>query len=100
MNKLYFYFYFKYIFKMAWGFWKKIKNAFKKAGQWIKNKVIQPVVNFGKKVFTKAEPILNTAVKLAPAIGAAVGGAKGNPQLGAQAGMAIQGVGGALGLGK
>ena len=44
MNKLYFYFYFKYIFKMAWGFWKKIKNAFKKAGQWIKNKVIQPVV--------------------------------------------------------
>ena len=100
MNKLYFYFYFKYIFKMAWGFWKKIKNAFKKAGQWIKNKVIQPVVNFGKKVFTKTKPILNTAVKLAPAIGAAVGGAKGTPPFGAQAGMAIPGVGGALGLGK
>ena len=82
----------------SWGFFKKIKEAFKKAGKWIKDKVITPVVDFGKKVFTKAKPILGAAVKLAPAIGAGVGAAYGNPVAGAKAGTVIQGIGGAIGL--
>ena len=82
---------------MAWGFWKKIKNAFKKAGQWIKNKVIQPVAGFVKKIFT-SEPV-KKVVQAAPQIGAAIGAAKGNPALGAQIGATVQQVGTALGAG-
>ena len=37
---------------MACGFFKKIKNAFKKAEYWVKNKVIKPAVDTAKKVFT------------------------------------------------
>ena len=84
----------------SWGFFKKIKEAFKKAGKWVKDKVIKPVADFGKKVFTKAKPLVDTAVKLAPVIGAGVGAAYGNPAAGAKVGSVVQGVGGALGLGK
>ena len=86
---------------MAWGFWKKIKNAIQKATTWVKEKVVQPVVNTVKKIVT-SEPvkkIMTTALSLAPAVGAAVGGAKGNPAAGAQVGTAVQGVGRAIGLG-
>ena len=84
----------------SWGFFKKIKEAFKKAGKWVKDKVIKPVADFGKKVFQKAKPLVDTAVKLAPVIGAGVGAAYGNPAAGAKVGSVVQGVGGALGLGK
>jgi hypothetical protein len=44
---------------MAWGLWNKIKNGFKKAGQWIKDKVIDPVVNTVIKPF---KPAITAAV--------------------------------------
>lgn len=80
---------------MGWGFFKKIKEAFKKAGQWVKRKVIDPVVGGVKKIF-RAEPV-KAVVKMAPVIGAAIGGAKGNPQMGLQVGQAVQGIGTVLG---
>ena len=86
---------------MAWGFWKKIKNAFQKAGQWVKNKVIKPVVNTVKKIVT-SEPVkkvTGAVLNLAPAIGTAIGGAKGNPAAGAKIGTAVQGIGRSIGLG-
>ena len=36
---------------MAWGLFKKIKNAFKKVTNFVKDKVIKPVVNTAKKIF-------------------------------------------------
>ena len=86
---------------MAWGFWKKIKNAFKKATNWVRDKVVRPVINTVKKIVT-SEPvkkIMSTALSLAPAVGAAVGGAKGNPAAGAKIGTAVQGIGRSIGLG-
>ena len=74
---------------MAWGFWNKIKKGLSSAGRWFKKAV--------KKV---GKPMLNTAVKLAPVIGTAVGAKFGNPQMGAQIGGIVQQVGGALGYGK
>jgi len=74
---------------MAWGFFKKVKDAFKKAGQFIKNKVIKPTVEIAKKALPKL-------IKAAPAIGAAIGSSKGNPQLGAQIGQMVSNVGQAL----
>ena len=82
---------------MAWGFWNKIKNGFRSAGKWIKNKILTPLGRTIKKV---GKPMLNTAVKLAPVIGTAVGAKFGNPQMGAQIGSIVQNVGGALGYGK
>lgn len=70
---------------MGWGFWNKIKNGVKKAFNWVKDKVVKPVVN--------------TAVKLAPAIGGVVGAAVGQPAAGAMIGNVTQKVGNALGLG-
>ena len=87
---------------MAWGFFKKIKNAFKKAGDWVKNKVIKPVVNTAKKVFTpdNIKKIIDTGMKLAPAIGGAVAASQGAPpQAGMAIGKAVQGVGNNLGYG-
>ncbi len=81
---------------MAWGFWNKIKNGFRSAGKWIKNKILTPLGRTIKKV---GKPMLNTAVKLAPVIGTAVGAKFGNPQMGAQIGSIVQNVGGALGYG-
>ena len=81
---------------MAWGFWNKIKNGFRSAGRCIKNKILTPLGRTIKKV---GKPMLNTAVKLAPVIGTAVGAKFGNPQMGAQIGSIVQNVGGALGYG-
>ena len=81
---------------MAWGFWNKIKNGFRSAGRWIKNKILTPLGRTIKKV---GKPMLNTAVKLAPVIWTAVGAKFGNPQMGAQIGSIVQNVGGALGYG-
>ena len=78
---------------MAWGFWNKIKKGFRNAGRFIKNKIFKPL----KRV---AKPVLNTAVKLAPVIGTAVGAKFGNPQMGAQIGSIVQQTGNALGYGK
>ena len=87
---------------MAWGFFKKIKNAFKKAGDWVKNKVIKPVVNTAKKVFTpdNIKKVIDTGMKLAPAIGGAVAASQGAPpQAGMAIGSTVQGVGKTLGFG-
>ena len=76
---------------MAWGFWKKIKNAFQKATAWVRDKVVKPVINTVKKIVT-SEPVkkvTGAVLNLAPAIGAAVGGTKGNPAVGAQVGTAV-----------
>ena len=73
----------------GYGFFKKIKDAFKKTGRWIKDKVA-PV----------AKKVANTAVKYAPIITGAIGTATGNPLLGAGVGTLIKGIGGKLGLGN
>ena len=74
---------------MAWGIFKKIKNAFNKAKDWIRNN--------GKKVI---KPILNTAIKLAPAIGTAIATSQGAPPATGNAiGSSIQSIGHSLGLG-
>ena len=87
---------------MAWGFFKKIKNAFKKASDWVKDKVVKPAVNIVKKViespFTKKA--VDTGVKLAPMIGAGIGGSQGNPQAGLAIGNTVQNIGNSLGFGK
>ena len=87
---------------MAWGFFKKIKNAIKKAANWVNTKVVKPVVNTVKKVidspFTKKA--IDTAVKLAPVISTAIGQSQGNAKAGMQVGHVIQGIGNNLGFGK
>ena len=75
---------------MAWGIFKKIKNAFKKVGQGIK-KVFQPET---------IKKILNTGVKLAPIIGAGISTAAGaGPAAGMKVGHVVQGIGNNLGFG-
>ncbi len=86
---------YKYL-SMGVGIWKKIKNAFVKAGNWIHNKILKPI---GGGVAKIVKPILNVAVKAALAVATAIGAAKGSPQLGMLAGQTIQGVGNALGIG-
>ena len=55
---------------MAWGLWNKIKNGFKKAVGWVKDKVIKPVVNNVVKPF---KPIIaGVADKIKPGAGAVV----------------------------
>ena len=55
---------------MAWGLWNKIKNGFKKAAGWVKDKIIKPVVNTVVKPF---KPIISgVATAINPAVGAAV----------------------------
>ena len=80
-----------YFYQMGWGFFKKIKNGLTKAFNWVKDKVVKPVINVGKK-------ILGVGVKAAPAIATAIGAAKGNPEIGAMVGSAVQNVGNALGI--
>ena len=85
---------------MAWGFFKKIKNAFKKAANWVHTKVIKPVVNTVKKVVTSDtfKSLVNTASKLAPAAGAAIATSQGAPpQAGMAAGTAFQNITKSLG---
>ena len=69
---------------MGWGFFKKVKDAVKKAGKWMRDKVINPVV----------KPIVKTGLdvikKYGPEIGTAFGSMKGNPQLGMKIGSMVQ----------
>ena len=46
---------------MAWGIWNKIKNGLKKAGKWIKNKIIKPVGKVVGQVVNKVvKPVAET----------------------------------------
>ena len=85
-----------------WGVFKKIKKALQDAGRFVKNKVIKPVINTGKKVLT-ADNIkkgIDLGTKLAPLIGAGVSSAtSGNPMPGLKAGHIAQGIGNNLGFG-
>ena len=56
---------------MAWGLWNKIKNGFKKAGSFLKDKIIKPVVNNVIKPFKPAIQAAVTAFN--PAAGAIAG---------------------------
>ena len=50
---------------MAWGFWEKIKNGFKKAFNWVKDKIIKPVANVVKGAWSKVvKPVVNIAGKI------------------------------------
>ena len=86
---------------MGFGIFKKIKNALKKASQWINSKVIKPVIKTAEKVIKSdtTKKLLDTGTKLAPVIGGAVGSAYGNPQAGLVAGNTIQNIGNSLGYG-
>jgi hypothetical protein len=55
---------------MAWGLWNKIKQGIKKAGNWIKDKVIKPVVNTVIKPFKPAISAVATAIN--PKVGSLV----------------------------
>ena len=78
---------------MAWGFFKKIKDAFKKAGKWVKDKIINPVVSIAKPILKTG---LDVVSKAGTAIGGAIGTAKGNPELGLKIGGAAQGLAGQI----
>ena len=81
---------------MGFGIFKKIKEAVKKTGSWIKNKVIKRVINTGKK-FLKSDTlktVIDTGMKLAPALGGAIATSQGAPpQSGIAAGSAVQSIG-------
>ena len=88
---------------MAWGLFKKIKNAVKKAAQWVRDKVIKPVINTVDKVIKSptTKKLLDTGTKLAPVIATGISTATtGNPQMGYAIGSSIQNVGNALGYGR
>ena len=53
---------------MAWGFFNKIKKGLKKAGKWIKDKVVKPVVNTAKTILPVAAPIIDTYIPGASSI--------------------------------
>ena len=56
---------------MVWGLWNKIKQGFKKAGNFVKNKVLKPVVDTVIKPF---KPIIGGAISaINPAAGAIAG---------------------------
>ena len=74
---------------MGFGLFKKIKDAVKKAAAWVKHKAIPA-----------AKPLLNTAVKLAPAISTAIATSQGAPPSSGYAiGSSIQAIGKSLGYG-
>ncbi len=59
---------------MSWGFFKKIKNAFVKAGKWIHNKVLKPVGNFVGNVAKKVvAPLISTRGKVLKTAGDVIG---------------------------
>ena len=87
---------------MAWGLFKKIRDGIKKAARWVKDKIIKPVFNTGKKILKSdtVKTVIDTGMKLAPALGGAVAASQGAPpQAGIAAGSAIQSIGKALGYG-
>ena len=56
---------------MAWGLWNKIKNGLRKAGSWVKDRIIKPVVNTVVKPF---KPAITAAISaFNPAAGAIAG---------------------------
>ena len=61
---------------MAWGIWKKIKNGIQKGFNWVKIKIVKPVIEVAK-------PLAKTVL---PAIGGVIGAKVGNPKLGANLG--------------
>ena len=87
---------------MAWGLFKKIRDGIKKAARWVKDKIIKPVFNTGKKILKSdtVKTVIDTGMKLSPALGGAVAASQGAPpQAGIAAGSAIQSIGKALGYG-
>ena len=55
---------------MAWGLWNKIKQGIRKAGSFIKDRVLKPVVNTVVKPF---KPIISTVANAVnPKVGALV----------------------------
>ena len=75
---------------MAWGLFKKLKEAFRKVKEGIKKVITSKPV----------KAIVNTGIKLAPLIGAGVASAAGAPPTtGMTVGNVVQGVGRSLGLG-
>ena len=87
---------------MGWGIFKKIKNAFKKAGGFVKNKIITPVIKAAKNIIKSdtTKKLINTGVKLAPIIGAGISTAAGaGPAAGMKVGHVVQGIGNNLGYG-
>ena len=73
---------------MGWGFWKKLKNGFSKAFNWVKDKVAKPVYD---KVI---KPVFNAGKNLLPAAGAAISTAKtGKPEIGYAIGNAAKEIG-------
>jgi hypothetical protein len=68
---------------MGFGLWKKIKEGFKKAGTWIRDKVVKPAYEkvikpvgkvLGSIVAPIAKAVAPVAMSINPAIGAAVAG--------------------------
>ena len=45
---------------MAWGFWNKLKNGFKKGFTWIKNKIIRPLIKKAPDIMAQVGPKLAT----------------------------------------
>jgi len=74
---------------MGWGIFKKIKNAFNK------------VKDFTRKIINKdnVRKVIDTGIKLAPAIGTAIGASQGSGQAGYAIGSSIQNIGNSLGFG-
>lgn len=59
---------------MGVGIWKKIKNAFVKAGNWIHNKILKPVGRFVGNVAKKVvAPIISTKGKVLKTAGDVLG---------------------------
>ena len=87
---------------MGFGLFKKIKEAIKKAAGWVRDRVIKPVVRTVEKIVKSptTRKIIDAGVKLAPAIGGAIGASKGQPQAGVAIGSTVQSVGNALGYGR
>jgi len=80
---------------MGWGIFRKIKDGIKKAGRFIKDRVIKPIAKP-----ENVRKVIDTGIKLAPLIGAGVSTAyTGNPQAGMMIGSKVQNVGNQLGFG-
>ena len=57
---------------MAWGFWNKFKNGFKKGFTWIKNKIIRPLIKKAPDIMAQVGPMLATMPGKAGAVGKAM----------------------------
>jgi hypothetical protein len=73
---------------MGFGLWKKIKEGFKKAGRWIRDKIAKPVWNkvikpVGKFIGKVVAPIAKTIAPIAGAIHPAAGIVAGGVAAGA-----------------